>query len=41
MNGTGSTASTETQREAKTWLFLALAGVALMMFVAGFVLVMT
>ena len=29
------------KREAKTWLFVAIAGVALMMFVAGFVLVMT
>lgn len=29
------------QREAKTWLFLALGGVALMMFIAGFVLVLT
>ena len=29
------------KREAKTWLFIALASVALMMFVAGFVLVTT
>lgn len=28
-------------REAKTWLFIALALIALMMFFAGFVLVMT
>lgn len=28
-------------REAKTWLLIALAGIALMMFFAGFVLVMT
>lgn len=30
-----------TSREAKTWLLLVLAGVALLMFVAGFVLVLT
>jgi|GEM_PF-2542286 len=34
-DATGST------REAKTWLMLALGGVALMMFVAGIVLVTT
>lgn len=28
-------------REAKTWFLIALAGVALLMFVAGFVLVLT
>lgn len=32
---------TQSSREAKTWLLLVLAGVALMMFVAGFVLVIT
>lgn len=31
----------ETDREAKTWLFVALASIALLMFVAGFVLVLT
>lgn len=40
MSGTSS-ASAETKREAKTWLFLVLAAVAIMMFVAGFVLVLT
>lgn len=33
--------ATGSNREAKTWLMLALGGVALMMFAAGFVLVIT
>lgn len=41
MSSRSASTTGEGQREAKTWLFLALASVALMMFVAGFVLVMT
>lgn len=40
MSDTGARARTPRQ-EAKTWLFIALASVALLMFFAGFVLVMT
>lgn len=40
MTGTGARDGVA-NREAKTWLLIALTGIALMMFVAGFVLVMT
>lgn len=40
MSSTGRNVDGAT-REAKTWLLIALASIALMMFLAGFVLVMT